>query len=58
LPDLLEFLNAGERKIDRWYARHRLAIAYFDDTPNSFLNVNSPEERADLENKLVAERNQ
>jgi molybdenum cofactor guanylyltransferase len=58
LPDLIEFLNTGERKIDLWYSRHRLAIAYFNDTPNSFLNVNSPEERADLENKLVAERNQ
>jgi molybdenum cofactor guanylyltransferase len=54
LTDLLDFLNAGERKIDRWYARHRLAIAHFIDKPKSFLNVNSPEERAELENLLVA----
>ena len=52
LPDLLDYLNAGQRKIDRWYARHRLAVAYFSDAPTMFRNVNSPEERADLESKL------
>lgn len=55
LPDLLDYLNAGQRKIDRWYARHRLAIAYFRDQPGAFLNVNSPEELAELETRLVAE---
>lgn len=52
LPDLLDFLNAGQRKIDRWYARHRLAVAYFRDQPEAFRNVNNPEERAELENEL------
>ncbi|MDH3311197.1 MAG: molybdenum cofactor guanylyltransferase [Gammaproteobacteria bacterium] len=52
LPDLLDFLNAGQRKIDRWYARHRLAVAYFRDRPEAFRNVNSPEERAKLESEL------
>lgn len=52
LPDLLEYLNAGERKIDRWYARHRLAVAYFRDAPECFRNVNSPQERAELESAL------
>lgn len=52
LPDLLDFLNAGQRKIDRWYARHRLAVAYFRDRPEAFRNVNSPEERAELESEL------
>ena len=52
LPSLLDFLNAGQRKIDRWYAQHRLAVAYFRDQPEAFRNVNSPEERAELENEL------
>jgi molybdenum cofactor guanylyltransferase len=52
LPDLLDFLKAGERKIDRWYARHRLAVAYFREQPEAFRNVNNPEERAELEIEL------
>lgn len=52
LPSLLDFLNAGQRKIDRWYAQHRLAVAYFRDQPEAFRNVNSPEERAELEGEL------
>jgi molybdopterin-guanine dinucleotide biosynthesis protein A len=57
LPDLLDYLNAGQRKIDRWYAQHRQAVAYFRDQPEAFRNVNSPEERAELESDLeVAHR--
>ena len=52
LPNLIDYLNAGERKIDRWYAQHRLAVAYFRDQPEAFRNVNSPEERAELESEL------
>lgn len=49
LPDLLDYLESGERKIDRWYARHSMSIARFDDVPHWFQNVNSPEEHAELE---------
>jgi molybdenum cofactor guanylyltransferase len=52
LPSLLEFLNAGERKIDRWFARHRLAVADFHDCPETFLNVNDPQEHRALEARL------
>ncbi len=52
LPNLLDFLNMGQRKIGHWYAQHRLAVAYFRDQPEAFRNVNSPEERAELENEL------
>lgn len=55
LPFLLDYLNAGQRKIDRWYAQHRLAVADFRDQPEAFLNVNSLEERAALESRLVVE---
>ncbi len=40
-PSLTEFLNRGERKIDRWYAIHKTALADFSDAPNSFFNINS-----------------
>ncbi|HEU5339082.1 MAG TPA: molybdenum cofactor guanylyltransferase MobA [Sulfuricaulis sp.] len=52
LPNLLDFLDTGQRKIDLWYAQHRLAVAYFRDQPEAFRNVNNPEERAELENEL------
>jgi len=52
LPSLLEFLNAGERKIDRWFAQHRVATADFHDCPESFVNVNDPDEHQALEAQL------
>lgn len=42
VPSLATFLAAGERKIDRWYAQHRIAIADFSDCPDCFANINSP----------------
>ena len=54
LPSLLAFLAAGERKIDLWFAKHKLAVAYFSDTPQAFINVNSPEECRELEARLAA----
>jgi molybdenum cofactor guanylyltransferase len=44
LPSLERFLEADGRKIDRWYARHRLALADFSDQPDAFTNVNTPED--------------
>lgn len=52
LPSLLAFLDAGERKIDRWFARHRLATADFRDCPEAFVNVNDPDERRAVEARL------
>lgn len=52
LPSMLEFLNNGERKIDKWFEKHRLAIADFSDQPDTFINVNSAEELKELELKL------
>jgi len=46
------FLSSGERKIDRWYASHRVAIADFSDRAEGFANVNSPEDAALLERAL------
>lgn len=56
LPSLYEYLQSGERKIDRWFARHKVAIAYFADEPETFINVNDPEERAAVEARLAQVR--
>jgi molybdenum cofactor guanylyltransferase len=52
LPDLLAFLGDGGRKIDTWYARHRLALADFSPVPEMFLNLNTPADRSALEDRL------
>jgi molybdopterin-guanine dinucleotide biosynthesis protein A len=49
LPDLLDYLRGGGRKIDTWYGRHRLALADFSDRSDAFLNINTPEELNNLE---------
>jgi molybdenum cofactor guanylyltransferase len=41
---LAEFLAAGDRKIDLWYAKHRMAKADFSDVSQSFRNLNTPDE--------------
>ncbi len=51
--DLRAFLASGERKIDRWYARHACAEADFSDATDAFRNVNTPEEKQALEQHLA-----
>lgn len=53
LPDLLDYLNEGGRKIDTWYAQHRLALADFSAVPEMFLNLNTPKDKAVLERRLM-----
>lgn len=52
LPSMLEFLDNGERKIDKWFEKHHLAITDFSEQANTFININSIEELAALELKL------
>ena len=42
------FLDAGERKIDFWYAKHNCVVTDFSDQPNAFVNVNTPEQKQQL----------
>ena len=49
LGSMIAYLDSGERKIDRWYARHRMAKADFSGPAWSFVNVNSPEDRIAIE---------
>ncbi len=52
--DLEQWLASGGRKIDRWYARHPMAVVDFSDRPEAFLNLNTPEERQRLEKQRSA----
>lgn len=52
LPSLRDYLGEGERKIDRWYGRQRLAEADFSDCTDTFINVNTPEQREELTRRL------
>ena len=49
LPSLQAFLDAGDRKIDLWYAKHKMALADFSDIPQTFRNINTPEDHARLQ---------
>jgi molybdenum cofactor guanylyltransferase len=46
--DLAAFLQAGERKVRAWYARHKTAEVAFADE-RAFYNINSLQELADLD---------
>lgn len=48
------YLDTGERKIDRWFAMHRLQCVDFSDIPRAFLNVNTRSELRALEQQLAA----
>jgi molybdopterin-guanine dinucleotide biosynthesis protein A len=51
---LLRFLESGERKIDRWYGRHRCVQVDFSDREAMFLNINRPEDRERMETRLAS----
>lgn len=51
---VLDFLHRGERKIDLWYASQKMVPVDFSDSPDMFLNINTPEERDALEARLAA----
>jgi len=51
---LEKFLAGGGRKIDAWLDRQRLAKADLRHRRESFVNVNDPAERAELELRLLS----
>lgn len=53
LDSLLDYLNGGERKIDRWFERHATTVVDFSDRPDTFINVNTPEDVAKMEATLT-----
>ncbi|MFO7646626.1 MULTISPECIES: molybdenum cofactor guanylyltransferase MobA [Halomonas] len=53
--DLAAALAAGERKIDRWYARHAWRRVDVSDCPEAFANLNTDDEKRRLETALGKE---
>lgn len=51
---LESYLAAGGRKIDTWFAALRVAEADFSDQPDTFVNVNDPDERQRVEARLLS----
>lgn len=51
-PSLQRFLNAGERKIDKWFLQHRVCEVEAKSYENSFRNINTIEEKVQAETDL------
>ncbi len=44
LPDLQAFMRAGGRRFENWLQRLKWVPCPFDDAPDAFANINTPEE--------------
>ena len=55
-PDLRAYLEGGDRKIDLWFARHRVANADLSHRRDSFVNVNDEAEQKRVEALLATSR--
>lgn len=53
---LLAFLQAGGRKIDRWYGSLKVVEVAFDDEEAAFRNINTRDELADAARELPDRR--
>ncbi len=56
LPSLMTYLEDGGRKIDTWYAEHRLARTDFSDWPDAFININTPDDKERVEQKMAHQK--
>ncbi|OED35363.1 molybdenum cofactor guanylyltransferase [Chromatiales bacterium (ex Bugula neritina AB1)] len=56
LQSLRDYLGSGERKIDRWFAQHELIKIDCSQYVNSFININTEEERLDAESLVSGGR--
>ncbi len=56
LDSMIAYLKSGESKIDTWYAMHHTAVGDFSKESSMFLNVNTPQERSQLEARLTEAR--
>ena len=52
LPSLIDFLDAGERKVSTWQKSQAYCEVDFSDCNNAFVNLNTLEELRELELKL------
>lgn len=58
LPGLTAFLEGGGRKVDAWYASLKVIEVRFDDQPEAFSNINTPEELSSFETATGIEARQ
>ena len=54
LPSLRSYLQSGERKIDKWFAEHKMITIDCREYTDSFFNVNTEQEKSKLEEMLPA----
>ena len=52
LTSLNQFLDSGDRKIDRWYALHDFVQTDFSDCADMFRNINTPSDQQTLQAEL------
>lgn len=52
LPDLLEYLAHGGRRLDAWQQAQRWVAVDFSDRPEAFFNINRPEDLTALESTI------
>lgn len=55
LPSIVAYLDAGERKIDKWFMQHNFTVVDFSDKSETFLNVNTLLEKEELAARLDAD---
>lgn len=48
---ILNYLNQGDKKVELWLQRQKLALADFSDQPTAFYNINTREELIAIENQ-------
>lgn len=53
-PSLEAYLAGGDRKVDLWFGQLHVVEADFGDAPDTFVNVNDPDERQRAEARLVS----
>ncbi|MDJ0957759.1 MAG: molybdenum cofactor guanylyltransferase MobA [Arenicellales bacterium] len=53
LTSMVAFLEAGERKIDKWFDQHAVIVVDFSDEPETFVNINTLEEKEELTSKYA-----
>ena len=53
LPSLLKYLDEGQHKIDAWYNQHNMVTVDFSDLPETFININTPEDLKKAELRMT-----
>ena len=53
LTSMVAFLQSGERKIDKWFDQHKVTVVDFSDEPETFININTLEEKEELASKYA-----